>query len=345
MLDQWQSSFREAFRSSDQLYQFLGIEEKFADEVYPVFVTKNLAKRIKVSGEHSPLWRQFVPDRGELDEQGALGLYDPIGDSAHSKGSGIIHRYKNRLLFSPTTICPVNCRYCFRKNELAQKDEILKGKLDSLLTYLGKHPEVEEVILTGGDPLMLSDGKLEEIITALSGKVKYLRLHSRVPVVMPERITQNLCSLFETASKCFEVFSLAIHANHTQEFDESVINAIKSLRACAVQLLSQSVLLKGVNDSAPELIALFKLFSRLGIRPYYLHHPDRVKGAMKYSLSLEKGRQIYSTLRNELPGWAIPHYVIDPENGQGKNLAYNPESLHFSGQLLDRFNQVHELKR
>ncbi|MCO4755419.1 MAG: 4Fe-4S cluster-binding domain-containing protein, partial [Bacteriovoracaceae bacterium] len=218
----WRKSFKGAFRSSTDIFNFLETECEFPDKTYPVFVPQRLANRIKELGRDSSLWKQFIPSQDELLESPLEGLYDPIGDSTHSQGNGIIHRYKNRILFAPTTVCPVNCRYCFRKNELAQKDDILKGKLKELESYLSVHPEVEEVILTGGDPLVVSNEKLGEVFKALEGRVKYLRIHSRTPMILPERIDSGMLSLFESASESFEVFSIAIHANHAQEFDEHV---------------------------------------------------------------------------------------------------------------------------
>ena len=341
----WRDSFRDAFKSSRELFHFLDLQEKFNDSSYPVFVPKRLAVNIKTQGKDSPLWRQFVPSNEEFSESEVSGLYDPIGDEIHSKDNGIIHRYKNRLLFSPTTVCPVNCRYCFRKNELAQSDEVLKGKLSALVTYLDSHPEVQEVILTGGDPLIASNKKLKEIFQALEGRVPFVRIHTRTPMVLPERIDEGLLELFRWTSQSFTIFSIAIHANHKDEFDKFVTDKIKMLKQTGAQLLSQSVLLKGVNDSVKDLTDLYLRFASLDIRPYYLHHPDRVKGAMNFYIPLEVGRAIYMKLRDELPGWAIPHYIIDPENGQGKTLAYNPESIKFGGQLLDKFGQTSEIFR
>lgn len=339
------NEYREAFRSSHELYSFLGIESTFNDQTYPILIGPRLAGKIKKAGPESSLWKQFVPSLEETEGDQSFGLYDPIADGEHSKGSGIIHRYKNRLLFSPTTICPVNCRYCFRKEELSQGDEVLKGKLDQLIEYLDAHPDVDEVILTGGDPLMLSDKKLASIFSSLKDRVPYIRIHSRLPVVMPERIQDQLLSLFSKAAQDFQAFHIAIHANHKDEFDSIAKETITKLKKTGARLLSQSVLLREVNDSVLELKELYETFAQLGVQAYYLHHPDRARGAMHFYLSLEEGRVLYGRLRDELPGWAIPHYIIDPENGQGKNLAYNSESLNYSGRILDRFNASHPVLR
>ena len=339
--DNWALSMREAFKTSEELCAYLNCANE-GNSSYPVFVPSSLAKKIKAAGKSSPLWEQFVPGAREFDPQ---GYYDPIGDGIHSKGHGIIHRYKNRVLFSPVTVCPVNCRYCFRKNELAQKDPALKGRLEKLISYLDRNPQVNEVILTGGDPLILSDSKMEILIEALAGKVKYLRFHTRTPVILPERITARFLELMRLACQEFVVVSMAIHANHKDEFDDKNNLAIARLNGTGIQLLSQSVLLKDVNNNLKSLVELYEHFAKIGVKSYYLHHPDKVKGAMHFHLPLPEGRKLYAALRDELPGWAIPHYVIDPENGQGKNLAYNPESLEFSGRLLDRFGNLASLER
>ncbi len=224
------NEFREAFRTSTELYSFLGVEASFQDKTYPVLIPPRLATRIKEAGEDSPLWKQFVPSAEETEGDQSFGLYDPIADGEHSKGSGIIHRYRNRLLFSPTTICPVNCRYCFRKEELSQGDDVLKGRLGKLIDYLDERPEVNEVVLTGGDPLMLSDKKLAHIFNELKGRIPYLRIHSRLPVIMPERIGDQVLNLFSDAAQSFTAFHIAVHANHKDEFDAPAKEAMQKLR-------------------------------------------------------------------------------------------------------------------
>jgi lysine 2,3-aminomutase len=329
----WQEIFKESFKNSDELLNFLGKEP--IRQPFSTFIPRPLALKIKNQGEESALWKQFVPS---LLENDLKGFFDPIGDQVHAKNHGIIHRYDNRLLFSPTTICPVHCRYCFRKNELNDHSPILKANTDKLIAYLIANPQVEEVILTGGDPLILSNDKLHELFDKiLSVKtVKYLRLHSRTPIVIAERIDKGLIELLQYFETKFESLSLAIHVNHPTELDEHVCSYLKLLSQTNCQLLSQTVLLKHVNDQADVLITLFKKLNQLKIRPYYLHHPDQVLGAMHFYLSLEEGRKIYLNFKNKLPGWMVPHYVVDSPLGAGKTLAYNSESLTFSGQLIDK---------
>lgn len=311
----WQEEFRGAIKTSRELAAFL--ETNIPKQPYKVFIPTSFAYRIKEAGMNSALWKQFIPS---TEENNTAGFHDPIGDKIHAKDNGIIHRYKNRILFSPTTICPINCRYCFRKNELEQQEDFLKANLNKLIEYLFNHPEVEEVILTGGDPLILSNKKLEEIFIYLSkvSTVKYIRLHSRTPVILPRRMDNDLYDLFKSYQDKFEAITLAIHTNHSTELTSNFFDKIAPFKD--FNLISQSVLLKGVNNSTTELVDLFKALNKAGIRPYYLHHPDQVMGGGHFYLSQEEGALIYTALRNNLPGWMIPHYVVDSPMGTGKTL-------------------------
>jgi len=351
LMHNWQSSFKNAYKKSHDLFAYLNNDQQidtqqFNDKNYPIFIPKDFAKRIKLAGENSPLWKQFVPATIENHDPTQLsGLVDPIGDQIHAKGNGIIHRYKNRILFTPTTVCPIHCRYCFRKNELYGQNEFLSPNIANLISYLNDHSEVEEVIFTGGDPLILSNQKIEQYLESLANipSVKYIRFHTRTPIILPERIDEDFAKLLQSFTTKFDTISLVIHVNHSQELSEDLKLALTKLSG--INLLSQSVLLKGVNDDTLSLKDLFIQINKMGIRPYYLHHPDLVKGAMHFYLSLEEGRKIYGELRDLLPGWLIPHYVIDPASGQGKTLAYNPESIEFQGSLLDRFSHSHKYQQ
>lgn len=330
----WKDEYKAALKSTKELASFL--EVPLPSQPFSIFMPQAFAKKVKDSGENSPLWKQFVPS---FEENNLAGLHDPIGDKAHAKDNGIIHRYKNRVLYSPTTICPIHCRYCFRKNELNQQDDFLKASLPKLVDYLLKNPCVEEVILTGGDPLILSNEKIDQILKAISkiSSIKYIRFHTRTPIVIPNRIDHGLIELIKKYKNIFETITFAIHVNHLTELDDNVILAVKNLADININLLSQTVLLKDINDNPQDLIDLFKAINRIGVKPYYLHHPDQVLGAMHFYLPLRKGREIYAKLRNELPGWLIPHYMLDSPLGSGKSLAFNPETYEFSGKLIDRF--------
>lgn len=347
----WTNDFKSSFRNLKDLYLFLdrpltpSLEE--VAKAYPVFIPAALATKIKNENGSGPLSKEFLPHNLELDtDLNKSGFNDPIGDEAYLKAPQLIHRYHNRALFTPTTICPVHCRYCFRKNELNSNEELFQQDFEKTISYLKAHPEISEIIFTGGDPLTLSNEKLEkyfEAFTAISS-IKDIRLHTRYPVIMPSRIDDGLVTLIEKYSSMIRTFSIGIHANHPDEFDDEASLAIEKLKNSKAQLLSQTVLLKGVNDSSDTLIELMELFLNHGVRPYYLHHPDRVKGGMHFYTSLQAGRALYSTLRNALPGWALPHYVIDIPGGHGKVSAYNPETTTFSGQLLSKDGEIIRLQ-
>lgn len=329
----WHEEFKNALRTQEELEEFF--DTTLPKTQYPIFIPVNLAIRIKQQGSNSPLWKQFLP---QTEENNTAGRYDPIGDIVHGKGNQLIHRYHNRVLFTPTTVCPVMCRYCFRKNELAQKDEIFNQNFEEAKKYLKVHPEINEVIFTGGDPLILSNEKLAGFIQDFSEieSIKYIRFHSRTPVIIPERIDEGLIDILTSARHLFKRAMVMIHINHEDEIDEYVEAAINRLNEAGVELYSQTVLLKNINDDTTTLASLFTRLSDLKVRPYYLHHPDETLGAMHFYLTLEEGRRIVHPLRDILPGWALPQYVIDVPGGEGKISAINPEQFEFSGTLLNR---------
>ena len=335
----WKDEFRNSLKSSRDLSHFFGGDEDSfkLSKSYPLFLPKTYAQKIKSA--ESPLGKQFLPSKIEDEEEiQNKGSIDPIGDQEFQKVPQLIHRYKNRALFTPTTKCPIICRYCFRKNELNQKLPLFKPKFDEVIKYLRQHEEVEEIIFTGGDPLILSDNQIQEYLEKFAElkSIKYIRFHTRTPIILPSRITQNFCNLIKKARNHFKKVSIALHSNHREEIDHEVEKAILKLKETKATLLSQTVLLKGVNDNVKALKNLFLKLAELDIQPYYLHHPDLVKGAMHFYLSIEEGRKIYAKLRNIIPGWAIPQYVVDIPGGEGKISAFNPEKYEFSGQLINK---------
>ena len=347
----WTSEFSLAFRNVRDLYHFLDwklspVLEKVS-ATYPVFVPRSLARKIKNQGPEGALAKQFLPHELELDSKLLkAGLADPIGDKEYFKAPQLIHRYKSRALFTPTSICPVHCRYCFRKNELNAADELFQKDFETTLSYLKEHSEISEIIFTGGDPFTLSNERLKNCLKAFSEipSIKDIRFHTRYPVILPERFDHDLVKLLSAFRKSFRTISIAVHVNHSDEIDESVIRGIKRLSETGVQLLSQTVLLRDINDTKEALIALFNDLISMNVRPYYLHHPDQVKGGLHFYLPLKKGRDLYQALREELPGWAIPHYVIDVPGGHGKVPAFNPESSSYSGKLMTRHGTFVDIK-
>lgn len=342
--DNWQTHFKEAFKDSTSLLSFLEIsyDQQAALKTlpYPVFVPRELAKKIKQKGPDSALWKQFVPSMKEEDQS---GLKDPIGDQVHQKKGQLIHRYQNRALFLPTTKCPVICRYCFRKNELydSQFHKDFSPQFNETLHYLKNHPEIEEIIFSGGDPLVLSDQKIWQYAQAFrEAGIKMIRFHTRMPVVLWQRIDAEFIALMKKLTEIFEVVTIAIHVNHSEELSDKLCRVSQELAKLPLQLISQTVLLKSINDEAQELKKLFTELVKMRIRPYYLHHPDPVAGGQHFCLNLAEGRKIYHQLRRISPGWALPHYIIDISEGRGKTLAYNSESWDFSGEFIDKDGEI-----
>jgi lysine 2,3-aminomutase len=204
-----------------------------------------------------------------------------------------------------------------------------------------QHPEIEEVIFTGGDPLILSDEKLVAWLEMLATipHIRHIRFHSRVPVILPTRLTEELSDLLESFAGRFTM-TMIVHSNHASEWSDAAIKAVRHFRPGGLRWMSQSVLLKGVNDSSATLGELFRYFAQLAVRAYYLHHPDQVRGGMHFWMDLETGRKIWGALHDLLPGWMLPQYVIDIPGGHGKTPAFNPEGHSFSGSLLDRSGQL-----
>ncbi len=336
----WTNELAGAFRDLPELYRFLGWEPKSelvnVVRTFPVFIPQGLAERIKADGPEGVLAREFIPQGLEL-EMGE-GLIDPIGDRTFLKAPQLIHRYKSRALFTPTSVCPVHCRYCFRKNELDASHDLFQRDFDQTLAYLACHPEITELIFTGGDPLTLSNDRIKTYLKAFAelGTIRDVRFHTRYPVILPQRLDAGFGEFLSEFGERFRTLSLAIHVNHSREIDDAVRDRIRPLRKLPIQLLAQTVLLRGVNDNETALLDLMEELISLGIRPYYLHHPDQVKGGLHFYLPLEEGRRLYQTLRDQLPGWALPQYVIDIPGGHGKVGAFNPEAYAFSGRLMNR---------
>jgi lysine 2,3-aminomutase len=339
----WQESFKNAVKNYDELNQFIlkfYPDEKIQfsnDYHFKTFIPYDYLHFIFQS-KSEVLKKEFFPHIDESQNQ--TGLVDPIGDFVHAKGHGIIHRYKNRLLFSPTKVCPIHCRYCFRRNEF--ESDLLDANWEMAKQYLIQHPEVNEIIFTGGDPLILSNQKLNFYFKELMDveSIRFIRLHTRTPVIIPERLDADFINMIQQYENHFDKIQLVLHINHSDELSFDFKYRMLSLKNQKLNLLSQTVMLKNINDDAIVLETLFFDLLKLGITPYYLHHPDQVKGAMHFGLNLEDGFEIYKTLRQKLPGWAIPHYVVDSPNGKklvaeaitDKSLLQSPTKAVFSEQ-------------
>jgi lysine 2,3-aminomutase len=283
---------------------------------YDYRLTPYLQSLLRGRPAHDPLVRQFLPDDRELH---ALPheRADPIGDNPFSPVKGIVHRYPDRVLLKVAHACPVYCRFCFRREMVGSHGEPLMGAaLDGAIDYVRSHPAVWEVILTGGDPLALSPRRITDVLARLANisHVRILRIHTRVPIVDPESIDDLLTSALKVSTPVY----VALHINHPQEITEPVVAAIGRLLDTGAVLLSQTVLLRGVNDDAAVLEQLFRRLVTLKVRPYYLHHPDLAPGTSHFRVSIETGQALVHTLRQTVSGLCMPTYVLDIPGGFGK---------------------------
>lgn len=283
---------------------------------YAVALTPDLAGLIDPADPADPIARQFVPDARELvhaPEERA----DPIGDAAKSPIKGIVHRYPDRVLLTPVHVCPVYCRFCFRREKVGPGSEALtRAETGAALDYIRAHSEIFEVILTGGDPLVLAPGKLGALVAALGAipHVKVIRLHTRAPVAQPGVVTPALAKALRSDKAVYVV----LHCNHPREVTKALTGAVLRLVKAGVPVLSQSVLLKGVNSNAETLEALFRALMAARIKPYYLHHPDLAPGTAHFRTDLAAGQALMRALRGRLSGLAQPTYVLDVPGGHGK---------------------------
>ena len=292
-------------------------EAAAADEaasLLPIAITPHLASLIDPADAHDPIARQFVPSADEL-RTSESELADPIGDRSHAPVYGIVHRYPDRVLLTPVMACPVYCRFCFRR-EAVGAGALTPAQLDAALSYIRGHGEIREVILSGGDPLALSARRLRAIVAALGAiaHVETIRVHSRVPVADPGRITPELVAALKGEIPVWVV----LHCNHSRELSEAARNAVRALVDSGIPMLAQTVLLKGVNDDAATLEALMRALIRNRIKPYYLHHGDLARGTGHFRTSLAAGRALAKALRGRLSGIAQPTYVLDIPGGHGK---------------------------
>jgi lysine 2,3-aminomutase len=282
-------------------------------QLFQVLLTDTM--RGAISAPEDGVARQFLPSAAELITR-PEEMTDPIGDGVHAPVPGLTHRYPDRVILHVTQTCAVYCRFCFRRETVGATGVLPDADLDRALDYIAATPAVREVILTGGDPFTLSPRRLSAVMTRLHGvpHVDVIRLHTRVPVVAPDLISDAVvCALAGRAA----VF-VVIHTNHAQELTDAAQAALGRLADAGVPLLSQTVLLRGVNDSVAVLEALFRALIRLRVKPYYLHHCDLARGAGHFRTTIAAGQAIMAGLRGRLSGMAIPLYVLDIPGGFGK---------------------------
>jgi len=284
---------------------------------YAVAVPPALAALIDRGAPEDPIARQFVPHIRELETQ-PHELADPIGDDAHSPVPGIVHRYPDRVLLKLTQICAVYCRFCFRRETVGKPGALDRAALAAALDYIRSHAEIWEVILTGGDPLVLSARRLREVMKALAAidHVKVIRIHTRVPVADPARVTAELVRAMKRKGKAVYV---AVHVNHPRELSAAARAAVARIADAGIPLLSQSVLLAGVNDTAEVMRGLMRALVECRIKPYYLHHADLAPGTSHLRTDIETGQTLMRDVRGHVSGLCQPTYVLDIPGGHGKS--------------------------
>jgi lysine 2,3-aminomutase len=304
---------------------------------YAIAVTPEIAALIDTGDPADPIARQFIPSAEELTSKAGEHA-DPIGDRAHSPVSGIVHRYPDRVLFKLVHVCAVYCRFCFRREMVGPGKEsaLSDSAYSSALDYIRSHSGIWEVILTGGDPLMLSPRRLAEIMTDLAGieHVRILRIHTRVPVADPSRVNAEMVAALKVSGAATWV---ALHANHARELTDKARAACARLIDAGIPMVSQSVLLSGVNDSVEALEQLMRGFVECRIKPYYLHHGDLAPGTAHLRTTLARGQELMRRLRGRLSGLCQPEYVLDIPGGYGKS-PVGPKYL----QAEDSFAQERE---
>ena len=280
--------------------------------VYPMFINTYYAGLM--AGPDDALARQVVPDARELDDRGLVD--DPLTENRQSPVAGVIHRYPDRVVFLVSNRCAILCRFCMRKRLAGRSAALTAAEIAAALDYIRENKHIREVILSGGDPLLLEDDTLDHILAAIRGidHVQVIRIHSRVPCALPQRVTPELAEILKT----YHPLYLNIHFNHPDEVTETAASACIRLAEAGIPLGSQTVLLKGVNDSAEVIERLMRRLLNIRVKPYYLHHPDLIRGTAHFRVPVKDGLAIMQSLQGRLSGTAIPRYMVDLPGGGGK---------------------------
>ncbi|MGB4336243.1 MAG: EF-P beta-lysylation protein EpmB [Chromatiaceae bacterium] len=317
----WQQELREAFTQPRALLESLGLDPRLAAPAaarqFPFLVPRGFARLMIPGDPHDPLLRQVLPLAAELETHPGYSA-DPVGDAPSRRATGLLRKYQGRALLLVTGACALHCRYCFRRHFPYARDTLVQDRDQGALALLARDPGITEVVLSGGDPLMLDDERLAALFNRLTAipHLRRLRLHTRMPVVLPTRITPALLALL-AASRL--PIALVIHANHAREVrGEEVRAALSALKATGATLLNQSVLLRGVNAEATSLADLSEALFAASVLPYYLHLLDPVAGAAHFEVSLAEARAIMAKLRTELPGYLVPKLVRELPGGAYK---------------------------
>lgn len=322
-MEEWKQLVRDTITDPMQLAEVLDIEmdviKKVSDE-FPLRINPYYLSLIQEKGD--PIWRQVVPELAEIHY--VDGVEDPLGEEADSPVPNLTHRYPDRVLFYVNYMCPIYCRFCTRKRKVGDPYSISRETIEGGLNYIREHTEIRDVIVSGGDPLMLSDKNIDYILGSLRSieHIEIIRIGSRVPVTLPQRITPELCKVL----KQYHPFYINTHFNHPREVTPETERACGLLADVGIPLGNQTVLLKGVNDDAEVMKELMLKLLRIRVKPYYIYQADLIMGTDHFRTSVEKGLAIIRHLRGHISGLGVPHYVIDAPGGGGK-IAISPDPI------------------
>ncbi|MDR4484088.1 MAG: KamA family radical SAM protein [Nitrospirales bacterium] len=314
-MDDWKKVLAASITKPKDLAKYLGVDPKEVEAVvgpYPMRITPTVLATIKSKGD--AIWKQVVPEAIELDDIDAPD--DPLEEDTDSPVPHLVHRYPDRVLLMVTNQCPIYCRFCTRKRLVGKPGFLKKGELDRAVAYLREHPEVRDVILSGGDPLLLPDRLIERILKGLRSipHLELIRFGTRVPGTLPQRITPELCEIV----KRFHPIYMNLHFNHPDELTPEVKEACGRLADAGVPLGAQTVLLKGVNNDPEIMKRLMHQLLLARVKPYYLYQADLTKGTNHFRTSVETGLKMIQSLQGHTSGMAVPHFVIDAPGGGGK---------------------------
>ncbi|MFN3713824.1 MAG: EF-P beta-lysylation protein EpmB [Alcanivoracaceae bacterium] len=320
----WDGSAADIITDPAELFRMLSLDPASlpaalaASRDFPLRVPRSYARRMRPSDPADPLLHQVLSRAEELDTVPGFSA-DPLAEADHTPVPGILHKYHGRVLLMVTGACAIHCRYCFRRHFPYSDHLPTRERLTAALDWLAGQPKIAEVILSGGDPLSITDRRLGELLASLEAlpQLRRLRIHSRLPVVMPERVSEGLLTML-TSSRLRPV--MVIHANHAAELDSAVAASLAALAGAGVLLLNQSVLLRGVNDSVPALVALSERLFDVGVHPYYLHLLDAVAGAAHFAIPDSEAQALWAGMHARLPGYLVPRLVREEPGKAGKSV-------------------------
>jgi len=316
-MSSWKKILRKQFTNWKALAEFLEIDEReiLQKPLFPLKLPFRLAQKIKKNDLNDPILRQFLPSIHELKVAPGDKL-DPVDDKSFQKTDKLLHKYEDRALLLVTSSCAMHCRFCFRQNFPYETGPSL---FEDEMNYIRNNPSLKEIILSGGDPLSVDNSKLESILADLNKipHIERIRFHTRFPLGVPERIDDSFLNILSSSQK--QIFFI-IHVNHPQELDDDIFSHLKKIQKLGIPVLSQSVLLKGINDDTRVLKKLFEMLTYSGVIPYYLHRLDPVQGSSQFEVSREQGCALISGLREKIAGFAVPRFVEEIPGKPSKTL-------------------------